>query len=110
LIFGFGLILVLGISFWFFEAMDKFITISKVFWVKNIQALIFWPLQCMESRKIRRRVVWLFFKKIWCCLPGCAGPDEMGQAQQCLTFVFFFSNFFKLMLFYMFFSLFFINI
>jgi hypothetical protein len=36
LIFGFGLILVLGISFWFFEVINKFITISKVFWVKNI--------------------------------------------------------------------------
>jgi hypothetical protein len=36
LIFGFGLILILGISFWFFEVINKFITISKVFWVKNI--------------------------------------------------------------------------
>jgi hypothetical protein len=35
LIFGFGLILVFRISFWFFEAIDKFITISKVFWVEK---------------------------------------------------------------------------
>jgi len=35
LIFGFGLILVIGIRFWFFEAIDKFITISKVIWVEK---------------------------------------------------------------------------
>jgi len=100
-----------GSFFGVFEAMNKFIMVSKVFRVKSILNPIFRPPQWLKYEQNRQRVVCFFLKKKnkvgdmsfalgvvkkKAKLQVCqrVGLNEMGQAQQRLTlfFLFFYFN------------------
>jgi len=107
-----------GSFFRVFEAMNKFIMVSKVFRVKRTLSPIFRPPQWLKYEQNRQRVVCSFFfkknkvddmsfalrvvkKRAQLQVCQHVGLNEMGQAQQRLT-LFFLFFLFQLMHFFIF--------